>query len=139
MTLTLEYVRNSGIRIKGEGSPAITVEMEYLPECSKNSYKLRNGVIKKQVRDWMEQLAWMVKVLMNSARLTFKLPVKIMLAGEFKDNRSCPDLHNMILVICDAVANGLGMDDRYFEVEVGVSKVVKGCEPKLIITISGGA
>ena len=110
------------------------VEMEYLPECSKNRYKLRNGVIKKQVRDWMECLAWIIRALVNGADLKFSPPVKVRIDGVFKDKRSMPDLHNWIIIVCDAVEDALGINDQLYETETGQPQV--GDDVKIIVTVS---
>lgn len=131
--MRLEYVKNASIG-KNQTGCNIMVEMEYLPECSKNSYKLRNGVIKRQVQDWMECLSWMITALRNSGGLKFTVPVKVKIDGVFKDKRSTPDLHNLTIPICDAVEDALGINDRLYNVETGQPQV--GEDVKVIVTIS---
>jgi len=129
----LEYVKNYSIGISGQRN-SIMVEMEYLPECSKNRYKLRNGVIKKQVRDWMGCLSFIVRALVNSADLKFSPPVTVRIDGVFKDKRSMPDLHNLLIVVCDAVEDALGINDQLYETETGQPEV--GEDVKVVVTVS---
>jgi len=60
--------------------------------------------------------------------------VSIKLDAVFRDKRH-PDLDNLLKVTCDAVKEGLGIDDKYFTHETGAPII--GGEPKLIITIRG--
>ena len=112
----------------------VRIEMEYLPECSKNSYKLRDGTVKRQVRDWMDQFSFMLKALVNSQGLSFALPLKVRIDGVFADRRSTPDLHNLGPVIMDSVEDALGINDRYYNLETGQPEV--GGSPRIIVTIS---
>ena len=139
MTLRLDSVMGCSVRTRGEGGPQIVVEMEYLPQLSSNRRLTRNRysgdtVLRYDVEKWMEQLAWMIGVLRNGSNLEFKLPVKVVLAGEFP-NRKVPDVHNFVKAVCDAIEDGLGINDKFYSVDCGAAKVVPGCEPKLIITI----
>ena len=131
--MRLEYVKNYSIGIAGQRN-SVMVEMEYLPECSKNRYKLRNGVIKKQVRDWMECLSWIIRALVKGSDLKFSPPVKVRIDGVFKDKRSMPDLHNFGIVIMDSMEDALGIDDRLFNLETGQPEV--GADVKMIVTVS---
>ena len=133
--MRLEYVKNYSIGINQSGN-SVMVEMEYLPECSKNRYKLRNGVIKKQVRDWMDSLSWIIRALVNSADLKFSPPVKVRIDGVFKDKRATPDLHNLIIPIADAIEDAIEIDDRLYETETGLPQV--GEDVKVIVTVSSG-
>lgn len=131
--MRIEYAKNASVGWTAGNLRAIEVEMEYLPDCSKNSYKLRNGAIKKQVTDWMECLTFMVRALKNSQGVEFKPPVTVRIDGIFKDMRSMPDLHNFLIVTCDAIEEALGINDREYKTETGHPEV--GDDPMLIITI----
>lgn len=135
--MRLDYVRNSSIGSAGDKAPRIVMEMEYLPDCSKNSYKLRDGTIKRQVREWMEQMAFMIRALKNSASLEFKPPVTVKIDGVFKDKRSMPDCQNFVEIISDSIEDALGINDQLFKIETGLPQV--GDDVKLIIEITGGA
>jgi len=136
MVLRLENVMNCSSRVRGEGAPQVTVEMDYLPECSKNSYKLRNGVIKSAARNWMDDLAWMVKQWSNSCGIELEPPVTIRIGGIFKDKRNCPDTHNFIIIIADAIQEGLGINDRNFKIECDIPEINPLKTPRIIVTVS---
>lgn len=133
--MRLDYVKNASIVSVGDNAPSIMIEMEYLPECSKNRYKLRDGTIKRQVREWMDCLAFMVRALKNSANLDFKPPVTVRIDGVFKDRRSMPDCQNFVDIVSDSVEEALGINDQLFKVETGLPQV--GEDVKLVITIRG--
>jgi Holliday junction resolvase RusA-like endonuclease len=139
MALRLESAMNCSVRVKGQGGPQIVVEMEYLPELSSNRRLTRNRftgqtVLRDSVKRWMEQLAWMVRVYQNSTGIVFKIPLRIKIDGEFR-TKKVPDVHNLIKPIADAIENALGINDKYYSVECGVSKTIRGCQSKLIVTI----
>lgn len=127
--MRLDYVKN-GIISNG----SIIVEMEYLPECSKNDYKLRDGTIKRQVQDWMECLTFMINALRNSGNLKFTIPIKVRIDGQFKDKRSMPDLHNLLIVVCDAIEDALKINDKLYITETGTPEV--GEDIKVVVTVS---
>jgi len=110
----------------------ITVDMHYLPTLSVNRYKTALGITRHEVKDWMGQLAWVVQWALE---ISMKPPIKVRVEGEFKNKRSTPDLHNLHKVICDAVQDGLLIDDKHFQVEDGVSGIAD--PPRLRITIKG--
>jgi len=138
MVLRLENVLNCSSRVRGKDAPQITVEMEYLPNCSKNSYRTREGIIKSDVRRWMDDLAWMVMSWSRSCGIELKPPLKIKISGIFKDERSCPDVHNFVAVIADAVQQGLEINDRHFKIECDTPEINPLKIPRLIITVSQG-
>uniref|UniRef100_A0A6M3Y1R4 Putative endodeoxyribonuclease n=1 Tax=viral metagenome TaxID=1070528 RepID=A0A6M3Y1R4_9ZZZZ len=137
--LQLNSALDYAVRIKGEGGPQIMIEMKYLPALSSNRRLTRNRytgqtVLRGEVSSWMAELGWLVKVLMRIIDVPFKLPVKVVVAGVFKDNRY-PDCHNFHKAIGDGIKQGLGIDDKFYVFEDLPPQVVKGCQPKLVITI----
>ena len=134
--MRLDYVKGASTGYTLGKFRAIEVEMEYLPDCSKNSYKLRDGTIKRQVQAWMGCLTFMVRSLKNSQGIEFRPPITVRIDGIFKDKRSMPDLHNMIIVVADSIEDALGINDREYLTETGHPEV--GDEAKLIITIESG-
>ena len=131
--MRLDYVKSASIGHTLGQFRAIEVEMEYLPDCSKNEYKLRNGAIKRQVREWMECLTFMVRSLKNSQGVEFTVPLTVRIDGMFLDRNRMPDLHNFMIVTCDAIEEALGINDRDYKTETGYPEV--GDEAKIIITI----
>jgi len=134
--MRLDYVKSASVGITAGKLRAVEVEMEYLPDCSKNAYKLRNGAVKKQVREWMDCLSFMVRSLVNGTGLEMKTPVKVRIDGIFKDKRSTPDIHNLLIVTCDSIQEALGINDQEYKTETGYPEL--GLDPMLIITIESG-
>lgn len=140
MTLRFENVLDVSARLKP--SPRIEIHMEYIgSQLSVNHYLGKSGNrfwVKKDTQQWMDELAWMVRVSAKSAGIEFKPPVKIFIRGIFKNGRAQPDLDNLFKVICDAVSDGLGIDDKHFTHETGSSELQKFVTPTLIIKVTQG-
>ena len=122
--------------------PYIEIRMEYIgSQLSVNHYLGKSGnrfYVKRDTQRWMDELAWMLKAMAKSKQIEFKPPVKIFIRGIFKDARAQPDLDNLLKVTCDAVSDGLGIDDKHFIHETGSSELQKYCTPTLIIKVSQG-
>ena len=129
-----EVVQLAAIGASGGMLRAVRIEMDYLPTLSKNSYKTREGIVRSEVVRWMEQFSFMLRSLVNSQGLSFPLPVKVKVDGVFENRRSTPDLHNLLIVVCDAVEDALGINDQYYNTETGQPEVGGG--PRIIVTIS---
>lgn len=136
MVLRLEHILNCSSRVKGEGGPQVVVEMEYLPNCSKNRYRTKEGIIKSDVRRWMNDLAWMVMSWSRSCGIELKPPLNVRIGGIFKDERSCPDVHNFVPVIADALQEGMEINDRHFRVECTIPEIDPLKTPRLIIAVN---
>ena len=115
----------------------LTIEMAYLGGVlSVNRYKW--GIFTRpEVRQWMDELAFIIRAMVNSQNIKFSLPLKVRVDGEFKDKRSMPDADNTLKIIGDSVSMGLGIDDKHFVYETKPFSVAKVEQPKLIITIGG--
>jgi len=115
----------------------VKIIMPYIGRVlSVNYYKVvgRGGVktnrTKPETERWMGELADKVRGLPFGSNLTIKL------FGKFRDER-VPDLSNLHKVIADAVAEGLGVDDKDFKfVDLGYET---GClRPVLEIELING-
>ncbi len=136
MTLRLENVLGCATG-SGKGQlNSIQVVMEYNPNCSKNAYKTRDGYIKSDVRRWMDDLAWMISAWSRSCKFEWTPPLKVLISGTFKDKRACPDVHNFIIVIADAIQEGLGINDRDYAIETVLPNIDPTVEPRIAITIT---
>ena len=115
-----------------------TIEIDYPGSIiSVNHYKYKGGIYtKKEAKMWMDELGWTVKQLHLD---DWKLPLTISVAGEFKDKGSCPDLHNLLKVICDSIEEITNLNDRNFKTETSEPKITGAHHPKLFITIRDGA
>jgi len=116
----------------------LTVEMAYLGGIlSVNRYKW--GVFTRpEVRQWMDELAFIIRTMVNSQNIKFDVPLKVKVGGQFKDKRSMPDADNTLKIIGDSISMGLGIDDKHFIYETKPFSVVKAQQPKLIMVMTGG-
>ena len=115
----------------------MTVTMSYLPTLSVNRYKTAQGIIRREVKEWMDELTMVLLLMTNSQEIKWRPPIKLRLDAQFKDRRH-PDLHNLIKPICDSVKEGIGIDDKHFRVEDGDVVIAgKDKEPRLRITVEG--
>ena len=114
-----------------------TVEIEYIgKELSVNHYlgrgKRGGFYVKPEVVAWKAELGWTVKELVLDE---WKLPLKIIVSGEFKDKRSCPDIHNLLKIICDSIEEVTNLNDRDFRTETSEPKITGTLKPVLWIKI----
>ena len=111
----------------------ITVEIHYPGSViSVNHYKW-GYYTKTEVKEWMNELGWLVK----TAHLEdWEMPLTVRCEGVFKDERSTPDLHNLMKVILDSIEEVTGINDRYFRTETGDAVIDSTKKPTLFITIS---
>ena len=111
-----------------------SIAMPYLPELSVNRYKhFGTPFTKKIVRDWMETLGDLLMVLGGQLGIywpEYKITVRI--DGTFKDNRSTPDLSNLMKITADSIQKATGINDKFYATETGTPEIG---EPKLIITV----
>ena len=91
-----------------------------------------NGIIRRDVQRWMNDLAWSIKGELQGERL--EPPIKILLYGRFRDKR-IPDLANLHKTVGDAVERGLGINDKHYLFEDLPPEIDRTKEPVLIITI----
>lgn len=119
----------------------VTVKISYPGSCiSVNHYlgRTKDGreYVRSEALDWQITLGWMVK----TAHIEdWKLPLKITISGIFKNLRSCPDIHNLVKVTCDAIEEVTGLNDRNFKTETKEPQIDGSKEPEIIITIQESA
>ena len=140
--MRLENVLSWDASWPGEKPPTLTIVMSYIGgDLSVNRYKWGHFT-KPHVRKWMDDLAYLVKLMVSAHELKFTTPLVVRVAGEFKDKRSAPDLANCHKVVGDALQAGLMINgkvvinDREFRFQDG-DVVLGSQEPKVIITIGG--
>lgn len=61
-------------------------------------------------------------------------PVGVEIGGRFTDGKHRPDLHNLTELVCDAIQEAIGVNDKHFEVltrqpEMGAA------EPVVLVTV----
>lgn len=89
------------------------------PEISKNRLWHggdRRAGMNRTARRWKQTLADSVTMYMNSHSLQSKdvAEVHVEVGGRFWDKRNSVDLQNVLEIACDAVQDGLGVNDRNF-------------------------
>jgi len=111
-----------------------TIEIEYIGKVlSVNHYKYKGGIYTRpEATAWMAELGWTVKELNLDE---WRLPLKITVSGEFKDKRSCPDIHNLLKIICDSIEEVTNLNDRDFRTETSEPKITGTIKPVLWIKI----
>jgi len=112
----------------------LTVDMPWGRDLSVNHCRMGpkgNWHLKEHVEAWMERLSWEVKPLNV---LNYGLPLMVTVDFRFPDKRKRDD-HNYYKVICDAVAAGLGIDDKDLRISTGTVEV-DGKNPGFTIEVS---
>jgi hypothetical protein len=133
----------------------LTIEMPWEKDLTHNhSHFGPGGGYRKKphVQAWMERLAWEVKIMglalgvrmmpdtlkaedgWNPIPIPYQLPLEIMVYFRFPDKRRRDD-HNYHKIICDAVAAGLGIDDKDIRISTGTVTVDKA-NPGFSIEVS---
>ena len=115
----------------------LCIEMAYLGGVlSVNRYKW--GIFTRpEVRQWMDELAFIIRAMVNSQNIKFSLPLKVQVDGQFINKRAMPDADNTLKIIGDSVSMGLYINDKHFVYETKPFSVAKAQQSKLIITIGG--
>lgn len=78
---------------------------------------------KPDVQAWMRSLAWRVKA--EIIGMLWAPPVRVTVEFRWPDNRMRDD-HNYYKVICDAVAEGLGINDKDIRIGTSSTWMVRG-------------
>jgi len=113
----------------------LIVSMRYIGgTLSVNRYRTKQGIIRREVQDWMRDLKMAVQLAYRDMEKP-KPPVHICIDGFFKDER-IPDLANLHKVIGDALQIGLGINDKKFRFQDGKGETGYD-EPYLRIGIEG--
>ena len=99
---------------------------------SVNHYKYKGRYTKREARDFMEALGWMVK---PHHLEEWRLPLSVRCDGVFRDKRSCPDLSNLAKICLDAIEDTCGVNDQNYRWQDGDILIRKDEKPTLLITI----
>ena len=116
----------------------IKVEMPYTGgDLSVNRAYERDGRhMKKHVRNWQLTLMGLVRQAVKGKICEGVWHVSC--SGHFKNQRSAPDLSNLAKVCMDAIAAGLGIDDKNLRWQDGLRLCGDDIEePRLEFTIWG--
>jgi len=87
---------------------------------------------KPEAQAWMTELGWVAKILHLD---DWKLPLHITCDGFFKDERSAPDVHNLLKIIADAIQEVSGINDKNYHMTAGKRVIGVREPPYLLITI----
>ncbi len=96
-----------------------TIPMDY-PGWSISKNGLWNGGnrrfgMNKEARRWKDDLAAAVRsYLQLNGILVPQAPVHVEVGARFYDRTMALDLHNLSEIVCDAVQDGIGIDDKHF-------------------------
>ena len=111
---------------------SLMIGMPYIGKIlSVNHYKFRGRFTKPEAKAWMDELGWKIKQYHIE---DWKQPIRVTIAGVFKNLRSTPDLHNLLKITCDAIEETTGINDRYMETATK-EPLIGAEEPELYITI----
>ena len=83
------------------------------------------------------EIIWKAK---NAIAFTTWIPVaplRVIIEGYFADKRHAIDIHNSLKLVCDALEDALGVNDKYFRVEC-LDPVFGSSSPSIIITVKQG-
>jgi len=134
MTLRLEHILDYGV-----GKNSIQIEMAYMPEISKNASKTRDGFIKSKVRNWMNDLAWGIRMMTEANKIVWASPVLVKIDCVLNTSQTrMPDTQNFVDIISDAIEEGLGINDVNFEFLTSKARREDTDMPRIIITCSKG-
>ena len=115
---------------------SITIEMPYIKDLSVNHYlgRRRGGgyYVKKEVKAWGEELGWLIKTQHIE---DWKLPLHVNIDCVFRNKRDACDPHNLLKVVCDAIEEVTGVNDKYYTTSTGEPLFDAEQEPHLIISI----
>ena len=123
----------------------LTIEMPWGKDLSVNHCRMGpkgNWRLKDHVEAWMERLAWEIVAKPKPLGrfrcdgeygLGFLTPVAVIIDFRYPDNRRRDD-HNFYKVIADAVAAGLGIDDKDLRISTGTIEVDRE-NPGFTITV----
>jgi len=121
----------------------LTIEMPWERDLSVNHMRFGAGGgyrKKPHVQAWMGLAGLLLKVGKNAPpffRHEWKLPLQITVDFRYPDKRKRDD-HNYYKVIADAVAAGLGIDDKDIRISTGTVEVDRE-NPGFSIMVEGAA
>ena len=115
-----------------------SIQISYPGDCiSVNHYlgRRKDGgyYVKQETKNWITEFQWLLK---KCHLEDYKLPLEVTCSGWFKDERSAPDVHNLLKVIADAIQELTGIDDKNYLMYAGNRNIIGKKEPPyLLITI----
>jgi hypothetical protein len=122
---------------------SVMVGMDYPgKEISKN-YLWRNGnrrhgmnpTAKKWKRVLADSVTSALLAQFGTAAHNIKPPVTVRISGSFTDRNHAVDLHNLGELVCDAVQEGTGIDDKHFKLETG-TVTYRVRVPEIVVTVT---
>jgi Holliday junction resolvase RusA-like endonuclease len=119
------------------GPRSITIGMPYPGDViSVNHYRgQRQGggyYIKAEAQSWMDMLGWIIKPYHLEE---WRLPLRVICTGTFKDLNHCPDISNLSKCILDAIEEVTGVNDRNYLWQDNEPAIDSAKEPELVIKI----
>lgn len=117
----------------------LTIEMPWERDLSVNHCRMGprgNWHIKPHVEAWMNEAGWLLKMGKNAPPFfdyEWKLPLEVTVDMRFPDKRKRDD-HNYFYCAANAVAAGLGIDDKDIRISTGTIDVDRA-NPGFTITV----
>ena len=122
---------------------SVMVGMDYPGQQISKNHLWRGGSRRYGMNDvaksWRRTLADSIQNALlaqfGAAASNIKPPVTVRVAGRFVDRKNAVDLHNLGELVCDAVQEGTGINDKHFKLETGT--VTYGVAvPEIIVTVT---
>ena len=119
----------------------LTIDMPWQKDLSVNHCRMGpkgNWRLKDHVQAWMDMLAWKIKIdLMQTAQHMMWLPgdspINVVVDFRYPNDQKRDD-HNTYKILCDAVAAGLGIDDKHIRISTGTIEIDRD-NPGFMITV----
>ncbi len=112
-----------------------TVKIGYPGSCiSVNHYLGRRSsggsYVKPETLAWITEFQWLLK---HCHLEDFTLPLTVTCSGYFKDERSAPDVHNLLKVIADSIQGLTGINDKNYHMYAGARYIIGEREPPYLL------
>lgn len=95
-----------------------TISMDYPGACISKNHLWNGGNrrfgMNKEAKRWKGDLADSVRADLQLNHITPQAPVHVEVSARFYDRSMALDLHNLSEIVCDAVQEGTGIDDKHF-------------------------
>lgn len=103
--------------------------------ASVNHYTGRHGTriyVTQEAQSFMDAIGWTLKTYHVE---DWTPPLTVIIGGRFRNLRACPDLHNLLKTVCDAIEAVTNFNDRNFKTETELPTFDKEAEPVVKITV----
>jgi hypothetical protein len=96
----------------------------------------RRWGMNKEAKRWKQNLADSVQLSLLAQHIFHPIPpVHVEVGATFVDRGSALDLHNLAELVCDAVQDGTGVDDKHFTFATS-EPVFKQAMPEIVVLVT---